>query len=91
MMRWVLLRDGRQFFAGGYDEALDAAERAGCIEHLIYVEKEDGGLKRITVRGRGFYPDGAEIPPRIVGAVMLPERMLPGSRKARPDLFGDAA
>jgi hypothetical protein len=82
-MRWVIIQNNRILFAGSYEGALDAAERAGCIEHLIYVEKEDGGLKRITLRGRGFYPDGTEIPPRIVGAVMIPEAMLPGARKAK--------
>ena len=90
-MRWVIIQNARILFAGSYEGALDAAERAGCIEHVILVEDDEGKVKRHTYRGRGFYEDGTEIPPRIVGAVMIPEAMLPGARKRSPDLFGAAA
>lgn len=82
-MRWVFIQHGYVVHIGDYESTLDAAERYGCIEHQIQFKNEEGELKRATVRGRGFYRDGTEISPRIVGAIMVPERMLSASVRRR--------
>lgn len=75
-MRWVLLRDGAVLGCGGREAVLTLAERHGLLCH--------GVSGRPPEPGRGFHPDGTELPARLVqGAVILPEAMLPARIRRR--------
>lgn len=75
-MRWVLLRDGAVLGCGGREVVLTLAERHGLLCHAV--------PGRPPEPGRGFHPDGTELPARLVqGAVILPEAMLPARIRRR--------
>ena len=63
-MIWRLCNDGREIYRGSYQGALDAAERARALYHLVSVEM-GGKSERIMVPGRGFTEDGTEIAARL--------------------------
>ncbi len=70
-MRWAIIRNQQVLYRGTHEQVLAAAERYDLICHTV------PGVQQ-PLEGRGFYQDGAEIPPRLrQGAVMLPEDMLP--------------
>lgn len=76
-MRWAIIRQQQVLYRGTREEVLAAAERYDLICHTV------PGVQQ-PLQGRGFYPDGAEIPPRLrQGAVMMPEDMLPARHRRR--------
>ncbi len=75
-MRWALLRDGAILGRGSRETVLTLAERHGLVCHAV--------PGRPPEPGRGFHPDGTELPARLVqGAVILPEAMLPAKIRRR--------
>ncbi|WP_132254715.1 hypothetical protein [Methylobacterium segetis] len=82
-MIWALLHGDRLVFRGTRAGALDAAERAGALSHLVTVEI-GGKAERIIVAGRGFHEDGTELPARLDrGYLIVPAQMLGlGQRRA---------
>lgn len=76
-MRWALIRSGTIAYAGTREQVLEAAERYGLLSHVL----DD---PRDPARGRGFYADGVEIPPRLSrDAIIMPEDMLPARLRRR--------
>ncbi|MGU3661090.1 hypothetical protein [Methylobacterium fujisawaense] len=76
-MRWAIIHHQQVLYRGTREQVLDAAERFDLICHTV------PGVPQ-PLQGRGFYTDGAEIPPRLrQGAVMMPEDMLPARHRRR--------
>ncbi len=75
-MRWILICAGAVLGRGGLETVLTLAERHGLVWHAT--------SGRSPAPGRGYHPDGTELPPRLVqGALILPEAMLPARARRR--------
>ena len=77
-MIWQLLQGTKVLFRGSYRDAIRAADRLGLISHLVVTEDDDGGRKHRVKMGRGYHPDGTELPPRIERGF----RLVPEARRA---------
>jgi hypothetical protein len=76
-MRWAIVNHQQVLYRGTREQVLAAAERYDLICHTV------PGVHQL-LQGRGFYPDGAEAPPRLrQSAVMMLEDMLPVRMRRR--------
>lgn len=75
-MRWILIRAGAVLGRGSRETVLTLAEHHGLVWHAT--------SERSPEPGRGYHPDGTELPPRLdQGALILPEAMLPAKIRRR--------
>lgn len=75
-MHRILIHAGAALGRGSRETVLTLAEHHGLVWHAT--------SGRSPEPGRGYHPDGTELPTRLVqGALILPEAMLPARARRR--------